>query len=73
MGDRLLDLESIMLVDPFLEKAIWNFEFHAVSLHRNKGNRFYPDVEILLPYPFSQRVGHFSPKVFHGFSHDCLG
>jgi hypothetical protein len=73
MGDSLLDLKSIMLVDPFLEKTIWNFEFHTVSLHRNKGNRFYPDVEILLTHPFFQGVGHFSPKVFHGLNHDRLG
>jgi hypothetical protein len=47
----LPDLRSVVLVNPFFEKTVWNLQFHFFSIDGDEVNRFNPDVEILLANP----------------------
>jgi hypothetical protein len=72
-GKRFLDMGSVVFIDPLPEKSVRDLQFHTLLIQRDKGNRFNPDVEILLTNPLFQRVGHSTPKIFHGKNPGGLG
>ena len=41
-----------MLADPFFEESVGDLELNLLLIHGEKGDRFDPDVEILLTDPF---------------------
>jgi hypothetical protein len=72
LGEDILNLRRIVLVDPIFEEAVRDLEFYALFFDRDKLDGFDPNVKILLTDPFFQRVYHFRPQAFHELDLDGL-
>jgi len=65
-SEGILQVMGVVLIDPIPKKSIWNLEFHLFIVFRDEVDWLDPDIEVLLPYPFFQRVGNLRPEVIHG-------
>jgi hypothetical protein len=64
-SEGILQVMGVMLIDPIPKESIWNLEFHLFIMLRDEVDWLDPDIEVLLPYPFFQRVGNLRPEVIH--------